>query len=380
MTTYSQAISSWAEHLRAGGTTPWSAWTSDTEQPGAAEPGNPSATHLEVARRINRIAGRPQVALVDLVLAVAPTGRGLVDPPLAWGEPSRFGSPPVHPDALSSEELLRVALPVLVRLLPLVVPAEKYATRASRFSSPWRRSVRVHGSPYAAAALIEQLREQGAPTSSRCTHVVLARPLDVMMAEHWHMSSLRGSPARWWRVWRQAVATGSLPRGARPDRLASRLLDSGRPVHVVVADDHDRLAELVSGVVGRPVSLPPTPDPAETDLVRRLNRLLTLRTGPDRARTLAQVLAQQVVPGARVSLTAPSAPLAVPPWARALAAERSREMADGIRGGGYAVHGDPDDLVPTDRPGASSTVDRDRTLELALAAGVRAWQLQGGTP
>ena len=43
----------------------------------------------------------------------------------------------------------------------------------------------------------------------------------------------------------------------------------------------------------------------------------------------------------------------------------------------FEAHGD--DLVPTDQPGASSTVDRDRTLELALAAGVRAWQLQGGT-
>ncbi len=378
MTTYSQAIGSWTEHLRAGGSTPWSAWVSALEQHGPAEPDKPSATHLEVARRINRITGRPQPALVDLVLGVAPTGRGLVDPPLAWGEPSPFGSPPVHPEALSTEELLRVALPVLVRLLPLV-PDEQDA-RAARFSRPWRRSVRVHGSPYAAAELTEQLREQGVPTSRRTTYVVLARPLDVMMAEHWHMSSLRGSPARWWRVWRRALAAGSLPRSARPDRLASRFVDSGRPVHVVIAREDHRLAELVSGVVGRPLSLSRTPDPAETDLVRRLNRLLTLRTGPDRARTLVQLLTRRVVPDARRSLTAPPAPLAVPPWAHTWAVDRAREMAERIRRGGYAVHGDPDDLVPTDRPGASSTVDRDRTLELALAAGVRAWQLQGGTP
>jgi hypothetical protein len=213
----------------------------------------------------------------------------------------------------------------------------------------------------------------------RATDVVVARPLEVMMAEHWHARSLRGGAAKWWRVWRRALAVDDLPRSAQPDLLAARRAATGRPVHVVVAATDDRLTDHVAEAVGHRVVLPPAPDPAETDLLRLLNPVLAITAGPDRRRALVAALEARVLPDARSSLTTPPAPLAVPPWAHAWAVDRAREMADRIRRDGYAVHGDPDDLVPTARPGASSTVDRDRTLELALAAGVRAWQLQGGT-
>jgi hypothetical protein len=240
--------------------------------------------------------------------------------------------------------------------------------------------VRVTGSRLTAAAVRAGLREHGVPGAGlRVTQLVVARPLEAMMAEHWHARSRRGGAAKWWRVWRRALAVDDLPRGVQPDVLAARRARTGHPVHVVVAATDDRLTDLVAEAVGHRVTLPPAPDPAETDLLRLLNPVLALTAGTDRTRALVDALERRVLPEARASLTTPPAPLAVPPWARAWAVDRARQMADRVRSGGYAVHGDPDDLVPTDRPGAGSTVDRDRTLELALAAGVRAWQLQGGT-
>lgn len=380
MTSYREAVDSWTEHLRSGGTTTWATWVSWGDEPdGTATPGGASAAHLEVARRLNALTGTAHPTLVDLVLHAPPTGRGQVDPPLPWPGGARFGTPAVEPDQLPTTELLRIAVPVLAGLLPTVPPGEPAPIRPPR-AWPWRHSVRVAGSRLTVDAVRAGLREQGVPTSRRrATHLVVARPLEVMMAEHWHARSLRGGAAKWWRVWRRALAVDDLPPSVQPDLLASRRTARGRSVHVVVAATDDRLTDLVAGAVGHRVPLPSAPDPNQTDLLRLLNPVLAITAGRERTRALVDVLNRRVLPDARASLTTPPAPLAVPPWAHDWAVDRAREMAERIRSGGYAVHGDPDDLVPTDRPGASSTVDRDRTLELALAAGVRAWQLQGGT-
>jgi hypothetical protein len=59
-------------------------------------------------------------------------------------------------------------------------------------------------------------------------------------------------------------------------------------------------------------------------------------------------------------------------WAQ----EQAASTAEAIRRAGYAVHGELDALTPTDHrlPG---TVDRGRTLELALMACLRSWHLRG---
>ncbi len=88
LTSYDDAVSGWAEHLRSGGTTTWAAWLDGHDQPvpSPAEPRRPlpDAVHLELVRRLNMAAGRPVDALADRVLATASPGRGLVDVPLPW--------------------------------------------------------------------------------------------------------------------------------------------------------------------------------------------------------------------------------------------------------------------------------------------------------
>ncbi|MGH3444558.1 MAG: hypothetical protein ACRDPB_04210, partial [Nocardioidaceae bacterium] len=79
---------------------------------------------------------------------------------------------------------------------------------------------------------------------------------------------------------------------------------------------------------------------AQVDLVRRVNAVLAVRTGPERAAQLRTLLVDLV---ARLPRSA--APLTVPPrfqpWARA----RALRMAEQLRAGGYVVHGDLEDGV-----------------------------------
>ena len=59
----------WVAHLRAGGTTPWAAWTAtDAVRPRAGY--LPGAQQLELLRRLN-LAGRPSPTLVERVLAAS---------------------------------------------------------------------------------------------------------------------------------------------------------------------------------------------------------------------------------------------------------------------------------------------------------------------
>jgi hypothetical protein len=107
-----------------------------------------------------------------------------------------------------------------------------------------------------------------------------------------------------------------------------------------------------------------------------VNRLTALTTGPDRVRELAARLAAALdqVPLADRPQP-PSVPRAALGWAR----EQADSTAGHLEGDGYAVHGNPGDLAPSDH-GQPGTVDRTRTLELALAACLQTWRLQGGTP
>ncbi len=376
---HDEAVASWVAHLRAGGTTTWSAWrerdhldVAPAEMPAAP---THDAVHLEVVRRLNEVAGSADPDLADLVLRTGAPGRGMIDVPLPWpGEEPTFGFPAVEPEELPTEELVRLAVGVLAHLLPRV-PSTQPAPPPARWPLPWRTRFRLHGSPGSVAGLRRMLLDQGLVESGwRPTHVVVARPVEVMMAEHWAAGVLEGGSLRWSTVWRRAIAAGALPERTDPGRLADRL--SGRrhePVHVVVARDPDRAAALVARVLrARPTPLAPTADGPRTDLLRRVNRLLALTAGPERVRALAGVLVSHVLPEA----PGDSSP-APPANARGWAEERAASMADSLRGAGYAVHGDPGELAPTEQPEPGG-VDRDRTLTLALAACLRAWQLQGG--
>ncbi len=223
------------------------------------------------------------------------------------------------------------------------------------------------------------LLEQGLVESDwRPVHVVIARPVEVMMAELWAASARNGGILKWSTFWRRERVADHLPASIDVTAIARRLEGRRRePVHVVVTRDAQEAAELTAQLLGaRPFVVADPGDLAETDLLRRVNRLAALTAGPDRVRDLAARLTA-ALQGPILTGTAP--PPAVPRAALAWARERATDAARHLGRAGYAVHGDPDDLAPSDHPHPGA-VDRTRTLELAIAACLRTWRLQGGTP
>ena len=297
---YEQAVSAWAAHLRAGGTTDWSAWrdtptdlaADDLAGTGGRQP-LPDAVHLELVRRINLAApeGADVRGLADRVLATAAPGRGLIDVPLPWPDtPRRFGTPPMDPAQLPEEELIRLAVGVLAHLLP-GVPSSTPEAPPAPWPLPWRRRFRLHGSPGTVAGVRESLLAQGlVETDWRPTHVVIARPVPVMMAEHWAASVRNGGILKWSTAWRRAEAAGRLPPSIDVADIAERLATrSTRQVHVVAAGSAEEAAALTAEVLrADPAEIQETGDAAVSDLLRRLNRLTALAHGPGRVRELAQ--------------------------------------------------------------------------------------------
>jgi hypothetical protein len=379
--TYEQAVMAWTAHLRAGGTTGWSAWRdTPTDQPESADGPRlvPDAIHLELVRRINLAATdtRDRRGLADLVLATAAPGRGLLDVPLPWPDASpRFGTPPMDPAQLPEEELIRLAVGVLAHLLP-DVPRSTPEVLPDPWPLPWRRRFRLHGSPGTVAGVRRSLLAHGlVETDWRPTHIVIARPLPVMMAEWWAASVRGGGILKWSTAWRRAEAAGRLPPATDVAGIVGKLTTEN--VHVVVASGAQEAAALAAEVAGAPpTEMQVSGDPAVSDLLRRLNRLTALSQGTGRVRELARTLAATLdeVDSPAYSVTS----LAPPPPSMAWAREQAASTAGVIRDAGYAVHGELDALTPTDHrlPG---TVDRGRTLELAVTACLRSWHLRGNS-
>ena len=380
---YEEAVSAWAAHLRSGGTTAWSAW----RDAGIRDPTDvalqrpvPDAIHLELVRRLNLAAGQEAHGLgglADRVLATGAPGRGLLDVPLPWpAAPRRFGTPAIEPEQVPEEQLIRLAVGVLAHLLP-DVPRPEPEELPSPWPMPWRRRFRLHGSPGTVSAVRRSLLGQGlVETDWRPVHVVIARPVEVMMAEHWAASVRDGGILKWSTVWRRAEAAGRLPGPIDVPAIAHRLRDRPHePLHVVVACEADDAAALAAEVLrASPAAIRDSGDPAQSDLLRRLNRLTALTHGHrlvrELARKLVATLDEESVQTREVA--SPVTPPASLPWANEVAVASAEE----IRRAGYAVHGDPDALAPNAQrlPGA---VDRERTLELAVTACLRAWHRRG---
>ena len=84
-------------------------------------------------------------------------------------------------------------------------------------------------------AVRESLLAQGlVETDWRPTHVVIARPVPVMMAEHWAASVRNGGILKWSTAWRRAEAAGQLPPSIDVADIAEQLATwAPRQVHVV---------------------------------------------------------------------------------------------------------------------------------------------------
>lgn len=375
---YAALVDAWANALRAGGTPTWAEFRAapvTTAGDGVGET-LPGSTQLELVRRLAaRSAGLPRFAdLADLVLGTTSPGRGLVDTPLPWaGDDARFGTPAFEPDLLPAEELVRGACAVLVRQLVAAPTTLRPLDRGARWR---RRGFVVLGAPGTAEAVRRALVDAGWREGGfRPTYLVLGGPLDDLMAERWAARVRAGAAMRWPRMWRTAATNDRVPPGIRLPEIAERLTRQfgAARVHVVLGPDPAAVVAEVGRVLG--VGLADgarRTDVAGTDLLRRLNPLLVLAAGEERRRAIVGDVwapARAATPFADPY----AAGLAGPPALRAWAAGTAARMAEALRAGDYAVHGDPDLLVPTtdrDRPPAVDPVD---VLELALGLVAELW-------
>ena len=371
---YAARVRAWAGDLRTGSTRTWRDFLDApvTDVQTADDGPLPGAAQLELVRRLaDGDAPIPRFAeLADLVATTAGPGRGLVDAPLPWPSRRTVGTPAVEPDELPAEELLRASAGVLARLL--TPEAAIPAPRRPAAWRPWRRGFTLLGAPTTVelvrGALLQRgLREGG----SRTTWFVLGGPLEDLMAQRWSARVRAGAGLRWQRLWRTAATNDRLPPAIELPTIARYVSDQFDParVHVVLAEEPGQALAAVAEVLGVPAgTLGPTADVLATDLLRRVNPVLGLAVGEEARRRVVDRVWPEIAGGEPVApLGAPAAQL---DWAVA-AGER---MADALRAGRYAVHGDPALVVPTRRSDVRRVPDPDAVLEHALRVVARAWQ------
>lgn len=341
----------WVAHLRDGGTTPWSAWSSAAsadEQYGRYLPG---AQQLELLRRLNRLR-LPSPELAERVLGTSAPGRGRPDLGLVGVLPeSGFGPPPVDPADLPDDELVRVATALIAE--DVVAAGDPLEPRTPRLL---RRRYRILGDPEVARPVRDALVADGRPPGRRrATVVVAGSDLGSMLVHLWTARSL-GAGVRPWPDWLRA----ELSRPGLPDRidLAARAeawvprVGAGR-VHVVL-DDPRRATRLVSR---RRIPMPRPLSADAVELARRTAPVVGTLVTPERRTALMWHRLRPVL------AAHPGPPLRVPerydPWLRDRTADLRRRLA----AGDYAVHGtllEPSHLVGAQAP------DEERVLALAM--------------
>ena len=334
----------WLAHLRDGGTVPWQDWSASGPDGGPVLPG---AQQLELLRRLNETGSVP-AALAERVLEASAPGRGRPDLELVGAAERRpFGPPPVDPSDLPDDELLRVAAGVLAEDVVAAGLPEPARPRTPR---PWRARYRLVGDPVLAGSRRADLVGRGLPPGRRGSVVyVLATDTAQLTVDAWVARSLSyGAPA-WPEFVAHARRRGALPPAVDPLRVAeewARDLGRGR-VRVVL--DLDTLPRLVR--VRRPLAPAPVLSADAVELARRVGQVLGLLAVPPQRRALLhEVLVPRLV-------RHPGPPLVLPDrhlrWAR----RQARHVRDGLLAGGYAVHGDPDGLLPVARPGVPAPSD-----------------------
>ena len=370
----------WVAHLRAGGTTPWAAWTGTTDGP--APRVLPGAQQLELLRRLNEVGPVPG-DLTERVLAASAAGRGRPDLELVGSRPpSEFGPPPVDPADLPAEELLRVAALLLAEdlaaadtgapedddLRRLAADAARRVRRRAAWRRPWRTRYRLVGDPWRADVLRRDLVARGRPPGGRGALVlVVADDLATMLADLWTdrcFSTGVAVPA--WGAWLDSLAGARrVARGADPAAVAARWAPGvGRDRIRIVLDDR-ALADLlcVDEVAARPVL------PAHAvELARLVSGALGLLVTPEPGRRLMRevLLPRLLEQAARTG----GPPLGVPPEHHRWVHRRSLRLRDAVRAGDYPVLGQVEDLVSRPRVLAAralapAAVADERVLALA---------------
>lgn len=345
----------WIAALREGATTPWRDFTGTADRGGRYLPG---AQQLELLRRLNA-AGPPGPALVERVLTASAPGRGRADLQLVGAaEESPFGQRPVDPADLPAAELVRVATGLVAEDLVSAGRAAREERGGVARPRPWRRAYRLVGDPWLADPIRAELRRRGRPPGGRRpTILVLGTDLGSMLADAWTARSFAEGGAGW-RDWLGGFVAHDRtpPRADLVTHARTWAKRVGRErVEVVIGPEH--LPRLVG--VRRALPAPPAYSADAIDLARRVSAPLGLLVLPDeRARLLRETLGPWLAdaPGGRLGI-----PAAHVEWVQV----RAARMRDALLRAGYAVHGDPDALVP-DAPAEGSTPDDAGVLSLAV--------------
>jgi hypothetical protein len=346
----------WVAHLQDGGTTPWRDWTQEGRPGGRMLPG---AQQLELLRRLN-LAGSPTPGLAARVLEASAPGRGRPDLELEGAvDTLAFGPPPVDPSDLPDDELLRVAASLLAD--DVVEEGAAAGPSAPRRSPPprfWRTRYRLVGDPVLADPVRAELVARGRPPGGRGSAVlVLGTDLGTMLVHAWTARSFaEGGPA--WRDWLEPLTRRrALPPRADLTGAARAWASRVGPERVRIVLDRAELPRLVG--VRRPLPDPPALSADGVDLARRVGQVLGLLAAPPRRQALLRDTLRPRL------LAVPGPPLVVPPehadWVHA----RATRVRDALLRAGYAVHGDPDSLLPADRTGVPEPSDAG-VLALAL--------------
>jgi hypothetical protein len=359
----------WVEHLRHGGTTPWTSFTVEGEARGPLLPG---AIQLEVLRRLNLLAGvspaqADQQSLADRVLESSAPGRGQPDLQLAGAlDWSGFGPAPVDPADIEPGALVRLAVGVLAELTVQSDPGPVEAPRPQR-TMPWRRGFRIVGNPLAGDQTREALARAGRRSGRRNpVAVVLADDLGGMFADLWA-----------WRVQRTLCTTfpswvghwakrDELPQPLDPATVAARWARrvGADNVHVVV---QRHPAAEVARIVGARQPLDAAHaglSGAAAQLVRNTNGVLRVLVDADRHQHLLDTvllpwLADEHGPRWAV-------PKRHEEWVR----RRAERLREELTAGRYSLHGDLDLLVP--RAGNAQRPSDEAVLDIALRTLLRA--------
>lgn len=368
---YSTCVRAWAAELRDGSTRTWAQFLEEPSHGDLALDPLPSAAQLEVVRRLPRDAAH-FAGLADLVLATPAAWRGRIDVPLPWHEPPAFGSPPVAPETLPADELLRVVASAITTLLVAEPECERPRPPRAR---PFRKRFVLLGAPSSRRTIAGQLvacgLREGGP---KATYVVLGGPLEMLMAQRWAARIQAGSTIRWRRFWRYVKTHDRIPPGIQGAALAEGLARQvgGARVHLVLASSTQAAMDTVAEIFGlAPVRVEEPAELLSTDLLRVVNAPLTLAAGEaGRARIVEQLWPELAGGEQPATIGAPRPHL---DWAVDAAEHELERIVKGARTAGYAVHGNPRIVVPDPAAKVPRSIRRHDTLELGLTVLGRAW-------
>jgi hypothetical protein len=185
---------------------------------------------------------------------------------------------------------------------------------------------------------------------------VLGTDLGQMLVHEWTARSL-GYGARPFREWVARAVRDNLPQRIDLARTAAFWRGHVGAQRVRVVFDLDDLPRLLR--VRRPPTAAPRLSADAVDLARRVGQVIGLLAVPPVRRDL---LRRTLVPWLA---TAPGPALVLPARHVERAHGQATRMRDALLRGGYAVHGDPDGLLPVDRPGVPEPSDAG-TLALGM--------------